>query len=461
MKGKVFIGWSGDTKIAEDVKKKLKKADFEGIRGGQTRADNFMYLGQAILKEIDGCNQAVFIFQKKKDGSISSSTLFELGYALARLETNKIHVFYVDIPEKDPSIPSDLEGIWAEHLFNIENEQIDDKVVAKFLDNQKKVFIGNKMNIINTYYEKRSEFERYHEKPFCSEYELAQHVLFFSQAAYMFSDVNEGLEHLNRLGEKFTPMGPELLQSMRFAKTYLTFIHSIKSEGEDRIYLESAPFRSARDTLRDIMECIAGWPETEFKQWLEILALESLNYILILRTAAPDVNPDRRNRLLESSLEYAERTLERCTALCGEPKNEISDVSTNEQAVTLYRAYMYRNLFTAYLKKTAPDREKAYKYLTLSYQERKKLLEYYKVKTISSRIFDSIEMEYFLAISELLEYMDDEDLREENIESCSDYLERIQNLHQKKTVYINKIEHNLRLADGDHANEAGEEDDDD
>ena len=444
MKGKVFIGWCGSTKLADEVKARLRDVDFDGIRGGQTRADNYLYLGQAILKEIDSCNQAIFIFQKKEDGSISASTLFELGYALARIEANKIHVFYIDIPERDESIPSDLEGIWAEHLFNVDNEQIDERVVEKFLANQKKVFIGNKMSIINTYYEKRSAFECYADRPFCSEYELAQHVVFFSQAAYMFNDVREGLEHLRRLEQRLSSIGPELMQSLRFAVAYLSFLQNIRSVGET-IYITRDEFRRTRDAFNTVLNGIEDWPDSEFKTWLQIMALESLNYIRILRSTDPALRPDQRDRLLARSVEFAQQTLDKCDALCGSPKRDISDESTNEQCVTLYRAYMYRNLSTACLNKSEPDQAEANRYLILSYQERKKLLDYYKVRTISSRIFDTIEMEYYLAISEMLEFYEDEEVLEENVESCGDYLERIQDLHQKKTVFINKIEHNLVL----------------
>ena len=459
MKGKVFIGWCGSTALADDVKKKLKDADFEGIRGGESRTDNYIFLGQTILKEIDNCNQAVFIFQKKDDGSISASTLFELGYALARLETNKIHVFYIDIPEKDQSIPSDLEGIWAEHLYNVNDEQIDEKVVEKFLANQKKVFIGNKMNIINTYYEKRSAFEIYAERPFCSEYELAQHVLFFSQAAYMFNDVNEGLEYLKRLEKKLSPIGHELMQALRFGKAYLLFIQNIRSQGSDCIYITGSVYREARSAFDTVLNAISDWPDSEFKQWLEILTYEAMNYIRILRASDPELNPERRDSLLAKSVEYAEKTLEKCDELCGPPAREISDESTNEQCITLYRAYMFRNLSTAYLNQTVSDRTAANEYLMRSYQERKKLIEYYKVRTISSKILETIEMEYYLAISELLEYLEDEELREENMESCSDYLEKTQDLHKKKTVFINRIENNLRLAGGKIASMAEEDDD--
>ncbi len=445
MKGRIFIGWSGDTRIAEEVKAKLKKANYEGIVGGETGAAKTLFLGQAILEEIDTCDQGIFVFQKKKDGHISPSTLFELGYALARLKANKIHIFYVDIPEKDESIPTDLEGSWATHLFNVEEGMIDDKVIEIFLANQKKVFVGNKMEIINDYYEFRRDFDNYVKTSFCSEYELAQYVLFFSQAAYMFNDVYEGQACLTKLANSLTHISPELGTALRFAWGYLDIFVHVRAQ-EDILYLETIHFSDARETFSGVLKNLKSWPENEFKTWLELLALESLNYIHILGAACPDIPLDRRNRMLKNSIPYANRSLEKCEALTGSPNNELNDLSNNEQCVTLYRAYMFRNLSTAYLKLGETDKSK--EYLKQSYEERRKLLEYYKVKTISSRIFESIEMEYYLAISELLDYHEDVDTLAESIDSCNDYLDKIKKLHLEKSHFINRIEHNLRLAEG-------------
>ncbi len=445
MKGKVFIGWCGDATLADEVKNKLKAVDFEGIRGGQTRADNYMYLGQAILTEIDGCNQAIFIFQKRKDGQISPNALFELGYALSRLEKNKIHVFYVDISENDPSIPADLKGIWAEYLYNIESNQIDEKVIESFLANQRKALFGNKMKIINNYYETRSAFETYVERPFCSEQELPQHVLFFSQAAFMFKDVQEGFQHLENLVKKLQFVGPELDQAFNFSLAYLNFFSNLSSQGEDCIYLDFIPFRTAREAFNDVLEEIESWPESDFKLWLEILALESLNYIHILRAASPEAKTEERDRHYDESISLAFRTLEKCDALI--QRNKTGGEPVDEQCIAIYRAYMYRNLSTAYLKKGTPDTQTAKKYLKLSYRERKKLLTYFKKQPISSRIIETIEMEYFLAISELLEYPEDRDSLDENIISCKDYLCRIKGLHIETSLFINKIERNLKRAE--------------
>ena len=98
MSEKVFIGWSGSNTIAEAVKIRLETKGFEGVVGGDTRKETSLFLGQSILNEIDQCHQAIFIMQLKKDGYISANTLFEFGYCLSRLDRNKIHVYYIDIP---------------------------------------------------------------------------------------------------------------------------------------------------------------------------------------------------------------------------------------------------------------------------------------------------------------------------------------------------------------------------
>lgn len=438
MKGKVFIGWSGDTKIADEVKKKLEEAGFEGVVGGESRASKTLYLGEAILKEIDHCTQAIFIIQKKEDGHISSSEMFEFGYALSRLRANRIHVFYVDISENDESIPADIKGIWANYLYRIDEDKIDEKVRDLFLENQKMGYIGNKMEIINSYYEYRRDFKEYDAAPFCSEFELALYVLFFSQAAYMFNDENEWLICLRNLINQLENPIKELEQSLRFANAYLSIFINISSNGED-LYLEKARFKDVKNTFESVLNNVDDMQENEVTIWIKILALEAMNYIYILRSMDPDVNGERKNGILQTSMGYAFRCLDEC--------KKIGNTRDDEQCVTLYKAYMYRNLYTAYINLTAPDEEKAKEYLKLSYDERKKLLEYYKFRPTNSRIYLNCEMEFFLAVSELLGYSESSEEYNENIDSCNDYLEKTRKLNLERTHFINRIEKNLRAAE--------------
>ena len=135
MKGKVFIGWCGDTAIAQMVKKGLEEHGYVGVIGGECESTTTMYLGQSIINDIDSCNQAVFIFQKNKEGKISPNTIFEFGYALGRFQANRVFAFYIDIRRNDESIPSDIAGIWAEN-YDTKNGQVDEKIVDFFIEKQ-------------------------------------------------------------------------------------------------------------------------------------------------------------------------------------------------------------------------------------------------------------------------------------------------------------------------------------
>lgn len=438
MKGKVFIGWSGDRTIAEDVQKKLENEEYTVIVGGDTRAETNLFLGPSIINEIDSCHQAIIIFQRKDDGSISSNAMFEFGYCLSRMAANKIHVFYIDIPEE--SIPADIKGIWATPISKIERDNVDDIIAGTFLSNQRKVYLESKMDLFFSYFELKYKFQLYSSNPFCSEYELAQNVLFFSQAAYMHNDVNEGLQCLTELADSVDVSG-ELSQSLRFSNSYLGIFINMRSDdnSEGLIYLDYNDFIKAKKTFNSILRDIENWPSSEFKTWVEILTYETLNYIHILGAACPG-REDKRNALYENSIELADKCLAKC--------KELSSKHKDEQAVSLYKAYMFRNLSTAYKNKDEKDTEKAKEYLSLSFNERESLLEYYRFKTISSRIYDNFEMEYYLALSELLQWSDDPESFDENKELCDDYIYRVKKLNKEKTHYIRRIEQNIKKTKG-------------
>ena len=435
MKGKVFIGWSGKDAIAQEVKSRLEQAEYEGVVGGDTKKTKTLFLGQSILNEIDSCDQAIFILQKKDNGNISSNTLFEFGYALSRFRANKIHAFFIGIPHKDESIPSDIRGIWAESLPTAGDGELAGRVVESFLRDQKNVINENKMEIISSYYEKRHAFYMFDNRPFCSEYELAQHVLFFSQAAYIMNDIHEASACLKQLALSLKETDDELEQALQFGQHYLDIFLNISTD-EGRLSLKNRYFIDAKNAFEGILKNVTEWPEeNEFKTWFELLLYDMLNYVYVLRAACPGTPPEKCDAYLLNSLPFADECLKRCAALAGN--------DGDAQCVGLYRAYMYRNLATAYQKCSKPNEEESIRYLKLSFEERKKLLDYYKIRSISSRIFESFEMEYYIAVSELLDYPEDEDVLDEYIESCSSYLERIKQLHKEKTHFIRRIERKL------------------
>ncbi len=440
MKGRIFIAWSGTNAIATAVQDRLAQEDYQPIVGGGGGGPNMvdMFVGAAVLRQIDQCSQAIFIMQKKRDGTISSNLMFELGYALARFNPRKIHVFYIDIPHNDPVIPSDIMGIWADFFDTTAGLDVADSIVEKFLRNQRIMIPENKMMVIDSYYTYRDQLRNYPEAPFCSEFELAQYVLFFGQAAYMFGDEQEATHILRKLSNvlmRENP-GPELVQALRFSICYLDLFNRWKKEGE-LLYLSRDDYAALRHTLDGVAEVLKHWPENDFTLWFQVFLYDAINFILILHSYAPGIPAGNVRKMLDRSEEFARKCLAACDKLTKE--------RTNTQCVLLYQAYMYRNLSTYYLRIQGADKD-IYENLHFSYSRRLDLFNYSEMTDLNTRLRDTFEMEYFLALSELLGYVREElgpavfnGFRED----CQKYIQRLRENNQERGYFIEKIERHV------------------
>ncbi len=438
MKGKVFIAWSGDNHIAHKVKKFLEEKDYKGVVGGQSGTDGSLFVGSAVLAEIDQCNQAIFIVQEKNEKEpISGNIMFELGYALSRFNSNKIHVFYINLEKIKGKIPSDLEGIWSNVLdmSDINDEQetsrIAEKITEAFLEKQKNVVPEEKMSIVNSYYSIKDTVRDYHLLPKCSEYEFAQLVLIFSQAAYMFDDVSSALSELRNLIKRLTNVSEELDYAIRFGVCYLEIFEKVINKEVGRMYLEKGDYRKIKRQLLSLLEKGQTWNKDDFSLWYLALVNDSINYSTILYSYLPDLDTEERIKAMESSIEYGESCLSSC--------DELAKNNMNRQLVELYRAYMYRNLATAYMGGVGP-KEQGIEFLKKSFESRKYLFEYYEMHEINSRLFDNFELEYFLVLSERFEYVEDEEILEDLLDDCADYVKKMKDSEREKNYFIHKIE---------------------
>ena len=434
MKGKIFIAWSGKNDLAVAVKNKLEQEDYLGIVGGQSRTDGGLFVGEVVLRELDQCNQAIFIVQKKANGLISNNLMFELGYALSRFETNRIHVFYIDITPDDKTIPSDIKGIWANFYQSDEADDISAKLIEDFLANQKNIIPDEKMSVIDSFYGIREKIRRYPYSPHCSEYEFAQYILFFAQAAYMFDSVEYALGELKDLIRKLNNVEAELDYAIRSGICYLEMLAFIQKDN-GVIFLKKEDFRNINRRLKSLIEKGETWEENDFTLWFLAMLYDQINFIRLLYAFCPELTEEEKQKSLLLSMEYGKKCLEVCEKLEKQKNNYLM--------VQLYKAYVYRNFYTVE-KNASKDSIKASEYLNESLKSRKYLIEYYETHTINSVLFDNFEMEYFLALSEYFEYVDDEDDLLDYKEDCQDYISRKKNLYRDKNHYISVIEELVR-----------------
>lgn len=430
MKGKIFIAWSGENSLAKAVKSNLESQEYIGVVGGESGRQSGLYVGDVVLREIDQCNQAIFVVQKKADGTISNNLMFELGYSLCRFNSNKIHVYYIDIDSKDEQIPSDLQGIWARHLNTKDYPDIAQEIIKEFLINQRNIIPENKMAIIDSYHSLKEKLRKYPEAPHCSEYELAQYVLFFSQGAYMFDNEREGLTVLQELIKNLPSPAEELDLAIRFAICYLKVFTSWQRQN-DLLFLDRKNFKQIRQRLEGILEKVLTWPENDFTLWFLVLLQDTLNYAMVLYSFCPALTPEISRKALDTSLGYAQACLENCLKLI--------DTKPNRQCAQLFAAYMYRNLAT-YHTRTGGDPDVIYDYLTKSFNVRQELMDYYEVHNINAHLYDNFEMEYFLALAELLGSLNDPEVMQDFLEDCQEYIQRVKDQSREKSHFISKIE---------------------
>ena len=435
MKGRIFIAWSGRNDIAIRVKEYLEAKSYTGVVGGAERASQGLFVGLTVLNEINHCNQAIFIVQKKDNGKISNNLMFEFGYSLAKFNSNKIHVFYVDIDQNDSIIPSDIQGIWADYYKSEECEDIAKTITDQFLLDQKYIIPEDKMSVVNNYYGIKDILVHYTDDPKCSEYELAQYILFFAVSSYMHANEKEALSCLQEFKKRLYAPSNELSLAASLAICYIETLSCIQKT-DNTLFLKKEDYRTATRKLKNMAEEVAEWAVDDFSRWLLVILYDVLNYVQILYSSNPETSEDRKATLLDESLKNGIKCIEICDVLLKNPQNQ--------HFAELFKAYMYRNMATAQ-KMLAADVSVIRSLLHSSYKMRESLWDYYnEAQRINAIILENFEMEYFLALSEELEYMEDELDRDDARDECEDYIRRVQAINKEKSHFLNKIEHNIK-----------------
>lgn len=450
MKGKVFLAWSGTNVLATQVAVRLRQEGYDAIVGGagQDQRGNQsgdFFVGATVLGQINQCYQAIFIVQKKSDGFISNNLMFELGYALGKISPTRIHMFYIDIDKKDPKIPSDLEGCWAEY-YSSDNEALVEIIAGKFLENQRMIIPENKFMVMDAYFSEREKLRNYCETPTCSDYELAQYVLFFSQAAYIFDDLEQGEKTLRILGNTLArnAICRELSLAIQFGECYLRVFAKWKRT-KDLLYLRRRDMDELVDDLNEQVETVSKWKnEDDFKNWFMVLLNNTINYAMMLGSNDPDISLDTQLDILRRSEKSARDCLRYCRKLLS-----LKD-DRNAQCVHIYQAYMNRNLATMY-QRLHGEQKQISQSLNKSFRERVELFDYCKLGDINTRLREYFETEYILAMAELMDFHRDQ-LKPEKFRAyrrkCRDHVEKIKETNKERAYYASKIMKHLQAVEG-------------
>ncbi len=399
MKDKVFIAWSGSNEMAMRVKRILEEEyNYICYIGGN--ADNnssYASIGDTVIQQIKTCNQGIVIFQNKANGSISNNLFFELGYIFAKYGAKKTHC--VRRASESVVLPSDFDNAFVEPIGDSDDEKFARGIVKYFLARQKMSIDINKMMIINNRYRVHDMIQTHYSEngSRCSDYELAQYMLFYQQASQMFGDEKEVYREIVDFKRRNNfDFSSELATSVSICLSFFELLMSIK-HGVNGPYVDSHDYKVYADSCEDVMGEIKEDDDGTFDEWANVFVSQQLTYATLLFAGHPEHNDEMRELLYEKCISDCEKALHYIKIL----EKSTPCIENNDAIglVSLFKAYLYRNIYVSH-KNLGNDEYNDW--LKKSMKERKSLLRNFSQGSIDSKLFANFEMEYYLALAEYL-----------------------------------------------------------
>lgn len=420
MKDQIFIGWSGTNNVALEIKKRLEAKNYRCYIGGN--ADNssqFSSVGDTVIQQIKNCNQAIMIFQNRNDGQVSGNLFFELGYVLAMYGQQKVHC--VKKRRETVVLPSDFDNSFVEPVDCDNDGMFADGIIKYFEQRQKMSVNTNKMFLINNRYKMRdylqSHFSEHGSK--CSDYELAQYVLFYMQAAHMFGDENSVLAEIRDFKRDHSlACSDELCLAVDVAIAFLEMVTQIKVTDGGEMFIERSVFKQLRDKYREYRSALNEKEAGAFEYWCKVFISEHASYAYGLYAMQPALNEEKRRENMEKSKIWAEQTIRDIEEI--EEVLPIKEYNDQKGLLALFRAYVYRNIYLSC--RFLQDRKQELEYLEKTKRVRTALKNAFEPGSIDSKLYDNFSMEYYLTLAEYLHHAEEFSMDEDDVE---DYKEEI------------------------------------
>ena len=419
MKDNIFIVWSGSNEIALKIKKILETKNYKCTIGGN--ADNnsqFSSVGDTVIQQIKACNQAIVVVQNRADGKVSNNLFFELGYVLASYGQTKVHC--VKRSNEQVVLPSYFDNSFVESIpCDGSDEQFVNGIINYFIDRQKMSININKMILINNRYKIHDYIQRHFSEQGskCSDYELAQYILFYLQAGHMFGDGEKIRKEMKQFKDRFhSYFSDELSLAVNICIAFFDMILNIKSREDGEFYIERSTFRQFRDRYLEYREEIIDDDMGTFDEWAKVFLSEHLTYAYSLYSCCPDLSEENSKKNMEKSKYWAEVAFQDLKLL--ENSAPVRDNNDHKGILSLFYAYVYRNLFLSCKK--LGDKKGELEWLIKTKKERTMLKTNFEVGSIDSQLYDNFSMEYYLTLIEYLSYAEELELDEDDIEDYRD-----------------------------------------
>ena len=443
MKDRVFIAWSGTNHVAMQVKNILEKRYnyICAIGGNADNNSHFSSVGDTVIQQMKTCNQAIVIFQNRSDGAISNNLFFELGYVLSMYGQKKVHC--VKRSDENVTLPSDFDNSFVEPIKENSDDAFAQGIVDYFISRQKMSINENKMFLINNRYLIHDKINsHYSDKGSqCSDYELAQYILFYMQAAHLFGDeekvYKEMVEFKNAHNFEFST---ELSLAINLCLTYFDLVLNIKSDSQtSEVYIDQKLFWETKKEYEYYLESLETDNTGIFNEWFLLFVKEQLCFTYNLFANNPQLDEKSVVSICKKTVEYGYESIEIIDRL--EEQTPCKENNDHIGLISLLKAYVYRNVFLA---KKQLGEEDANDWLKKTMKERKSLKNNYGKGTIDTQLYNTFLMEYYLSLVNYLSCTSEESVSDFDVmmykDEVREYLSSVKK-QNKENVYIKLITH--------------------
>lgn len=400
----VFIAWSGNEDLAHEVGHLLEAKGNRAIVGGG--GPRGMYIGNQVIEEMNKCNHAIILAQKKEGGDGSSkfsdNLMFEWGYLISKLPAGRVKAYLINTSEWE--LPSDLGGSWADAIMtdDMTISEVAGRIVDNFKIERTKL---DKLEVMASWQKVKSYLSEYARQHSRSHSEMAQYILYSVFSAYYNNEVDAFNRLLGDIRTTSPMLNAVIWQVQTMLRAYISTSYMARPL-ELREYYESVMI------LDNPFEDEVDDDEPDLKQWVQIIRLEHAQFCNYLMAESMSDDKDRHFhneviRLGKSAVELVEKNLQQ--------------YPENRYYAALLLSFLHRNMAVTY--RAIGDESQAKEHLSQSVRQRQRFYSSYTAKHRDDvLVCDKVSQEYYLALLEQTEYERDPYSRRQIMNAVRGYL---------------------------------------
>ena len=384
----IFIGWSGNLSLAEQVASLINNnSPKKAIVGGGVPKD--MFIGAQVLNQIDRSNYALLLVEDKDNGQISHNLMFEWGYIAAKLSVNNICTILINKSSRE--LPSDLLGTWVFELNYDRKNETEEQFANKIFDIVQRSFgESEEKNYFNLIDRWNQVFVRMQTTKIDNDQEMAEYLLLGSLAAYYYMDNIPLRKFLNNISGSVA-----LNEIVNFVKGYTD------------LFIESANMTKplTQDSVFNLMQIYESTlaSRTHISEEIDILVEILCNDVYGLACSLFLKNDGLDQETIEFFSKKALECYDKALSL-------IDEFTKKNNSICLWQllySYLYNDLAQLY-HHVFNDMDKFKSFLALAVENRKKLHQTFSsIYPNNQFLITKFEQEYIIALSEQCNYMEE------------------------------------------------------